>query len=68
MTTGALLAYLLRWRSAYGLETTMHNEFQKSAVLMGLGDRAIAVSESVAHSIASRGVTSAKLRVVVAGR
>jgi glycosyltransferase involved in cell wall biosynthesis len=42
----------------------VHNEFQKSAVLMGLGDRAIAVSDSVAHSMASRGVTSAKLRVV----
>jgi glycosyltransferase involved in cell wall biosynthesis len=64
MMTGALLAYLLRWRSRYGLVTTVHNEFQKSAVLMGLGDRAIAVSEYVAHSIASRGVTSAKLRVV----
>jgi glycosyltransferase involved in cell wall biosynthesis len=64
MMTGALLAYLLRWRLGYRLVTTVHNEWQRTAILMGLGDRVIAISDAVAASMTSRGVPSAKIRVV----
>lgn len=49
------------------LITTVHNEFEKSATLMGLGTRVIAVSEVVAQSMRRRGVASAKLSVVLNG-
>jgi glycosyltransferase involved in cell wall biosynthesis len=64
MMTGALLAYLLRWQRGYGLVTTVHNEWQRTAILMGLGDRVIAISDAVAASMSSRGIPSAKIRVV----
>src|SRR5215212_56156 len=47
MMTGALLARALRGLVGYRLVTTVHNEFQRTAVLMGIGDRVIAVSDAV---------------------
>lgn len=38
------------------LITTVHNEFEKSATLMGLGTRVIAVSDVVGASMQRRGV------------
>jgi glycosyltransferase involved in cell wall biosynthesis len=64
MMTGAVLAYLLKWRREYRLVTTVHNDYQRSAILMGLGDRVIAISDAVAGSMAQRGVPSEKIRVV----
>lgn len=64
MMTGALLAYLLRWRHGYGLVTTVHNEWQSAAILMGVGDRVIAISDAVSASMASRGIPSRKIKVV----
>jgi glycosyltransferase involved in cell wall biosynthesis len=49
------------------LITTVHNEFEKSATLMGLGTRVIAVSDVVAQSMRRRGVAAAKLHVVLNG-
>ena len=49
------------------LVTTVHNAFEKSAILMGLGDRVIAVSESVGEGMRRRGVPAARLRVVLNG-
>ncbi len=67
MVTSAVLAAL--WRPFFGfkLVTTVHNEFEKSAILMGLGDRVVAVSRAVAASMEKRGIPRRKLRVVLNG-
>lgn len=49
------------------LVTTVHNAFERSAVLMGLGDRVIAVSAAVGEGMRRRGVPAARLRVVLNG-
>jgi glycosyltransferase involved in cell wall biosynthesis len=67
MMTGVVLAKVSKAFSTYGLVSTVHNEFQRSAVLMGLGDRVIAVSQAVANSMARRGVPQNKLRVISNG-
>ncbi|KAB8314579.1 glycosyltransferase family 4 protein [Tolypothrix campylonemoides VB511288] len=67
MMTGIVLAKIWKTFSTYGLVSTVHNEFQRSAVLMGLGDRVIAVSHAVAESMARRGIAQNKLRVVSNG-
>lgn len=64
MMTGVVLAKVLRAGTHYGLVSTIHNEFQRSAILMGLADRAIAVSQAVADSMIRRGISADKLRVV----
>ncbi|NJM70302.1 MAG: glycosyltransferase family 4 protein [Scytonema sp. RU_4_4] len=66
MMTGVVLAALVR-TSSYGLVSTVHNEFQRSAIIMGLADRVIAVSSAVADSMERRGIPKHKLRVVSNG-
>lgn len=67
MITGVVLARALRAGFGYALVSTVHNEFQSSAVLMGLADRVIAVSNAVAQSMTRRGIAQKKLRVVSNG-
>ncbi len=67
MMTGVMLAWALRGRSRYGLVSTVHNEFQRSAILMGVADRVIAVSQAVAQAMMQRGIPPSKLRVVCNG-
>jgi len=67
MMTGSVLAGLFKNSFEYNLVTTVHNEFQRSAVLMGLADRVIAVSNAVADSMVRRGIPKKKLRVVPNG-
>lgn len=67
MMTGVVLAGIFRKSSEYALVSTVHNEFQRSAVLMGLADRVIAVSSAVADSMVKRGIPASKLRVVANG-
>jgi glycosyltransferase involved in cell wall biosynthesis len=67
MMTGMVLSWALRGRAPYSLVSTVHNEFQRSAILMGLADRVLAVSQSVANSMGQRGIPPAKLRVVCNG-
>lgn len=67
MMTGIVLAKVLKANSKYKLVSTVHNEFQRSAVLMGWADRVIAVSQAVKQSMINRGVPEKKLRVVVNG-
>ena len=67
MMTGMVLSWALRGNARYGLVSTVHNEFQRSAILMGLADRVLAVSQSVADSMATRGIPQSKLRVVCNG-
>jgi glycosyltransferase involved in cell wall biosynthesis len=67
MMTGVILARSLKFQSNYILISTVHNEFQRSAILMGLADRVIAVSKAVAQSMQKRGIPQKKLRVVQNG-
>ncbi len=67
MMTGAVIARTLRFRSRFRLVTTVHNEFQRSAIAMGVGDLVTAVSGEVANAMARRGIPKAKLRVVSVG-
>ena len=67
MMTGAVLARALRLRSRYRIVTTVHNEFQRSAIAMGLGDLVTANSGAVAAAMARRGIPVSKLRVVSIG-
>ncbi|MFN6565844.1 glycosyltransferase family 4 protein [Dendronalium sp. ChiSLP03b] len=67
MMTGVVLAGVFRYGCKYGLVSTVHNEFQRSAVLMGLADRVIAVSHAVANSMVRRGISKKKLRVISNG-
>ncbi|RKP44400.1 glycosyltransferase family 4 protein [Trinickia fusca] len=64
MMTGTLLARFGTLRRHYAVVTTVHNEFQKSARLMGFGDCVVAVTEAVAASMERRGVPKARLRTV----
>lgn len=67
MMTSAGLAFLLRPFMKFKLVTTVHNEFEKLAIIMGVGDRVIAVSKAVAESMERRGVHKSRLRVVLNG-
>ena len=67
MMTSALLAWPACRLARIPLVTTVHNEFQRSAVLMGIGTRVIAVSGAVGRSMARRGVPRSRLRVVLNG-
>jgi glycosyltransferase involved in cell wall biosynthesis len=67
MMTSAGLGFILRYFTKFKLVTTVHNEFERGAVIMGLGDRVIAVSQAVADSMERRGVQRSKLRVVLNG-
>ncbi|HEY6882327.1 MAG TPA: glycosyltransferase family 4 protein [Polyangiales bacterium] len=67
MMTSAVLAWPICQLARIPLVTTVHNAFEKSAVLMGLGTRVIAVSTAVGHSMKERGIAQRKLRVVLNG-
>lgn len=67
MMTSALLAWPMCKLVGIPLITTVHNEFEKSAILMGLGTRVIAVSEAVGVSMRRRGIPASRLRVVLNG-
>jgi len=67
MVTSALLARPVCTLAGIPLVTTVHNEFEKSAVLMGLATRVIAVSRAVRDSMQRRGVAASRLAVVLNG-
>jgi glycosyltransferase involved in cell wall biosynthesis len=67
MTTGALLARFGILRRRYSLVTTVHNEFQKTASLMRVGDCVVAVTHAVAASMERRGVPKERLYTVLNG-
>ena len=56
MMTGAIIGKISRPGFGYKLVTHVHNEFQRSARLMGVGDAVIAVSEAVSVSMQNRGI------------
>lgn len=67
MMTGIILASALKITNNYGLVSTVHNEFKRESILMGLADRVIAVSTAVAQSMIQRGIPENKLRVICNG-
>jgi glycosyltransferase involved in cell wall biosynthesis len=67
MMTSAVLAWPVCKIAGIPLITTVHNEFEKSAILMGLGKRVIAVSDAVGASMRKRGIKASRLRVVLNG-
>lgn len=67
MMTSAVIAAPVCALQRVPLVTTVHNAFERSAVLMGLGRRVIAVSDAVAVSMRNRGVPGSCLTVVLNG-
>ncbi len=67
MVTGILLAFALRLNHRYTIVSTVHNEFQRSAILMGLANRVTTGSVAVAESMRHRGIPARKFRVVILG-
>lgn len=67
MITGMVLAWALRPGKRYSIVSTVHNEWQHSATLMGLADRVIAVSQAVATAMANRGISPAEISTVCNG-
>ncbi|WFU69224.1 MULTISPECIES: glycosyltransferase family 4 protein [unclassified Bradyrhizobium] len=67
MMTSAVLAWPICKLLKIPLVTTVHNEFERSAILMGLGARVIAVSAAVGTSMRKRGVPESRIRVVLNG-
>jgi glycosyltransferase involved in cell wall biosynthesis len=67
MMTSALLSWPGCQLNRVPLVTTVHNEFEKSAILMGIGTRVITVSAAVARSMRKRGIPARRLRVILNG-
>ncbi len=67
MVTGVVVVRLSGLRPAFRLVSTVHNEFQRSAPLMGFADRVIAVSNAVAANLKRRGIRARKIAVVQNG-
>jgi len=67
MMTSALLAWSACRLAHIPLVTTVHNEFEKSSIVMGIGTRVIAVSDKVRRSMEKRGVPASRMRVVLNG-
>jgi glycosyltransferase involved in cell wall biosynthesis len=65
MRTGLLLAWFWRHFEPYVLIGHVHNVHDRESVMMGLADCVIAVSHSVAATMARYGIPARKLRVVL---
>lgn len=67
MMTSAVLGWFSSKITRVPLVTTVHNEFERSSILMGLGNRVIAVSRAVERSMIERGIPKYKLKTVLNG-
>jgi glycosyltransferase involved in cell wall biosynthesis len=65
MRTGLLLAWLWRRFHKFVLIGHVHNVHDRESVMMGLADTVIAVSQSVADTMARQGIAKSKIRVVL---
>jgi glycosyltransferase involved in cell wall biosynthesis len=65
MRTGLLLAWVLKHFHRFPLVGHVHNVHDRETILMGLADRVIAVSESVAKSMECQHIPRRKIRVVL---
>jgi glycosyltransferase involved in cell wall biosynthesis len=67
MMTSAVIAWPVCKMLGIPLIATVHNEFERGSILMGLGTRIIAVSAAVGASLRNRGIHPSKLSVVLNG-
>ena len=67
MMTGAIIGRLACLGTGARLITTVHNSWQRHAVLMRLGHRVIAVSDAVRLDMISRGVPAHRIETVLNG-
>ena len=67
MMAGAVIGRLACAHSSTALVTTVHNSWQRHAVLMRLGHRVIAVSDAVRADMIQRGVPAARIETVLNG-
>jgi glycosyltransferase involved in cell wall biosynthesis len=67
MVASALMVAGLGPLNPARLVTTVHNEFQRSAILMRVGQRVIGVSDFVSLSMIKRGIPASKVRTVLNG-
>lgn len=59
--------WLFRRRPRYRLVTTVHNEYQRGAILMGCSDAVVSVSRAVDALMARRRIPERRRRVVING-
>jgi glycosyltransferase involved in cell wall biosynthesis len=67
MMMSAVLVAVIRPILGFKFVTTVHNDFQRSAILMTLGQRVIAVSNACRYAMISRGISPKKIRTVLNG-
>ena len=67
MVTGALLARAMKRGFGYTLVCSVHNEWQRHATLMRVGDAVVAVSDANRSALEARGIPGSKLHVVKNG-
>ena len=65
MRTGVVLARFCRCFHRFALVGHVHNVHDRDSILMGMADRVIAVSESVAATMVAHGIRKDKVRVVL---
>jgi glycosyltransferase involved in cell wall biosynthesis len=65
MRTGLMLAWFWRHFQRFTLVGHVHNVHDRESVLMALGDRVIAVSQSVAETMRRQGIPARKVRVAL---
>jgi glycosyltransferase involved in cell wall biosynthesis len=65
MRTGLLLAVFCRCFQRFALVGHVHNVHDRESVMMGLADRVIAVSKSVATTMCACGIAKRKIRIVL---
>lgn len=67
MMTGVVLGKILKPLHTYTLISTVHNEWQKSSIVMRLADQVITVSKDVKAMMVQRGIPAQKMHVVLNG-
>jgi glycosyltransferase involved in cell wall biosynthesis len=67
MVTGAFLARAMKGLFGYTLVCSVHNEWQRHATVMRVGDAVVAVSDANRSALEARGIPASKLHVVKNG-
>jgi glycosyltransferase involved in cell wall biosynthesis len=65
MRSGLILAWFWARFYRYALASHVHNVHDPESVMMGMADRVIAVSQSVASTMSKRGIAKRKIHVVL---
>lgn len=65
MRTGLLLAWLCKRFNSFVLVGHVHNVHDRESIMMGLADRVITVSHSVASTMVKKGISGNKVRVIL---